>query len=758
MHPRLRKQLGARREEGLPEEWRALLREVDARYREDDAERERLEQAVRALLSLLHRSEEQDQRRRAGKALRGQERKRAEALQAEALQGSAVACLETGADLIVRSGNAAASRLCGVERLEGKPLFSLLVPLEADALTLSWGVRLARGEPLLQALSCRTADRRVLSCDWLCIPRLSRDGKLEGVRVFWRDDSARAKAQAELAARDERTALALAGAGDALFDWDLVLDRLVLAPDGLGLAELPAGWSSRPSDWFDRVHPDDVKGLRAAIAAHLDGHTARLDHDHRVRPGRGEWRWVSLRGVVVRDESQQPVRLVGLLSDITRHRAEVERMAHDARHDALTALPNRALFLDLLRHSFLRIRRHSDYRFAVLFIDIDHFKSINDSLGHDAGDQLLTQIARRLESSLRQGDTLARHAGDEFTMLLDDVRSREDALRVAERVHEVMRAPFQLAGRTVQSSASIGIAVGSAAYQRVEDVLRDSDVAMYRAKAQGRACTALFEPDGRESSAPRERPLEADLREAIGQNQLRVHYLPIVEVKTGKVRGVEALLRWQHPRLGLVAPDRFLALADDTGLIVDFDRWVMRTASLQLRDWRRQAQNLGTLTLSVNLSEKMLGKKELPGEIDAVLRESALLPRDLILDIGEGGMVADGALKSLRGRGLGLHVDDTGTGSSWLRHLHSDQVDSIKLDRSYLKGTGRADRQVLTRIFSIARELGKRVIAEGVETDEQLDFLKEVGCESAQGYLFSNPIDAEKTSGLLARGLRPGLA
>ncbi len=761
MHQRLRKQLGARREESLPDEWRAFLREVDAEYRQAGADREQLEQSVRALLSLLHRAQEDERSARARKDGRREELARAALRVREALQQSAIACLETGADLVVRFANVAAGKLCGVEQMEGKPVFTLLLPLDADALTLSWSARLARGEPILQTLSCGAADHRVLSCDWVCIPKLARGGKLEGVAIFWRDDTARAKAQAELAARDERAVLALAGAGDALFDWDLVRDRFVLSPDGLGLAELPAGWSSHPSDWFDRVHPDDVAGLHAAISAHLAGQAARLDHDHRVRPGRGDWRWVSLRGTAVRNERNEPVRLTGLISDITRHRAQAERMTHDARHDPLTGLANRTLFLDLLRHSFHRIRRHAEYRFAVLFIDIDHFKTINDSFGHDAGDQLLTQIARRLEASLRQGDTLARHGGDEFTMCLDDVRSEDDAIRVADRVHEGMRARFQIGDQSIQSSASIGIAIGSSRYARVEDVLRDADLAMYRAKAQGRARTALFEHEISESGS-KARPLEADLRNAIQQNQLRVHYLPIVDVASGVVKGVEALARWQHPRLGLVAPEQFLALAVDTGLIVEIDQWVMRTASLHLRDWRKQTGNLAHLTMSVNFSEKMLGQKDLPAQIDAVLRESSLLPRDLILDITAGAMAPDGAmaltLASLHRRGVGLHMDDFGMASSWLKHLHSDQVDSIKIDRSFLAGNACADRKVMTRIVSIARDLGKRVIAEGVETDEQFQFVKEVGCDCAQGYLFSNPIDAEGTSLFLARGLRTASA
>ncbi len=761
MHPRLRKQLGAQSEEKLSPEWRSFLDAVGASYRDADAEMARSVDSVKTLLALLHRAQEEEA---AGREAKDGRREKAEQVARRArqtLDRGGLAWAETGPSLVIRSANASAMRLCGVEDMPGKSVFAVLVPVETDALTLSWNARLARGEPILQRLSCRTQGNRVLSCDWVCIPKLTSSGKLDSVRIFWRDESARTDTHAELAVRDERMLLALAGSGGTLFDWNLETDQMMLSPDGVGLAETPAGWTNLPSRWLDRVHPEDVTGLNAAIAAHLDGQAALLEHEVRIRPGRSDWRWVSMRGAAVRHGLDKPVRIVGLLMDSTRHRAEVERLAHGARHDALTSLPNRTLFLDLLRHSLLRTRRHSEYRFAVLFIDIDRFKAINDSLGHEAGDQLLIQIARRLESTLRQGDTLARHGGDEFTMWVDDVRNPEDALRVSERIQEAMRAPFDVGDQRVQSSASIGVAIASALYLRAEDVVRDADFAMYRAKAQGRARTALFKEE-RAEHAHRGRPLEADLRSAIEQNQLRVYYLPIVDVASGVVNGVEALARWQHPRLGLVSPERFLAMAIDTGLIVDIDHWVLRTASLHLRDWRTQAAALARLTLSVNLSEQVLGQQDLPASIDAVLRESALLPRDLILDITEAAVAQSGApsvaLTTLRSRGVVLHIDDFGMGNSWLRHLHLDNVDSIKMDRSFLAGNARTDRQVMTRIVSIARDLGKRVIAEGVETDEQFRFLKTVGCDSAQGYLFSNPIDAEGTRAFLTSRLQPSLS
>ena len=760
MHPRLRRQLGA---DGKPLGGQEFLDAVEAAYRHSDSEKAQLEQSLAALATLLHRTRQQSEAVAEKKAGLRRSQLRNARIVTQARRESAVACVQTDGDLVVRYANPAAAALCGVPAPEGKGIFSILQPSELEALTLSWRSRLGRGEPLLQTLRCTSADQRQLTCDWICLPRLNRQGKLGSVTVLWRDQSLAVAGEQPLLPTppaDERVSLAVASAGEALFDWDLVTDRISISAECRTLLGIDPTGPVRAEDWYARVHPEDIAAMRAAISSHLLGQTSKIDQDHRVRTREGDWRWVSLRGASIQDEKKRPVRLTGLIGDITRHRALIERMAHDARHDPLTGLANRTLFLDLLRHSFHRIRRHESYRFAVLFIDIDRFKLVNDALGHEGGDELLVQIARRLEATLRQGDTLARHGGDEFTMWVDDVHNEEDALRVAARVHETMRPPFIIGEDSVDSSASIGIAIGSSRSIRAEDVLRDADVAMYRAKAEGRARTAVFEAGA--GSAPTMRQLEADLRSADLLGQLRVHYLPIVDVATGRVKGLEALARWQHPRLGLVSPERFLALAVETGLIVGIDHWMMQTASRQLQSWRSNLGDLGDLTMSVNLSDKMLGHRDLPGQIDTLLREAHLRPKDLILDITEAAMteggVPAGTLSSLHSRGIGLHADDFGIGTSWLRQLHTLEVDSIKIDRSFLAGKGTEDRRVLGHLVAIARELGKTVIAEGVETDQQFRFLKEVGCDSAQGYLFSNPVDAEQTLSLLARGMRGGLA
>ncbi|HWT85700.1 MAG TPA: EAL domain-containing protein, partial [Myxococcales bacterium] len=605
-------------------------------------------------------------------------------------------------------------------------------------------------------LACSARDGRALACDWVLLPRQRKDGSVFRITAVLRDQTPVVEKHDEVRDREERLSLALSGASDVLWDWDLPGNRLHLSPRWRDLLGLPAVSSGTPADWLDRVHPEDATPLRAALASHFEGRTDSFENEHRVRHADGDWRWVLVRGTARRDEKGAAVRAAGLMSDITRHRTLVERMAHDARHDGLTGLPNRTLFLDLLRHSFYRTRRHEDYRFAVLFIDIDRFKMVNDAFGHEAGDQLLHQIGRRLESCLREGDTLARHGGDEFTMWLDDVRGSADAVRVADRVHEVMREPFDLGeGQRVQSSASIGVAVGSSQYQKAEDVLRDADVAMYRAKALGKARTAVFQRDVAEG-APAYLQLESDLRNALVRNELLVHYMPIVDVMTGKVRAVEALARWQHPRLGLVPPSKFIVMAQETGLIIAIDQWVLQTASRQLHDWRLEIATANRLSISVNFSRNLLEQADVGAQTERVLRESHLVPGDLNMDINESVLAPDNGsdtLADLHQRGLKLHMDDFGTGQGWLRHLHKIEVDTIKIDHSFLAGGADRDRQVLTRIVQIARDLGKSVIAEGVETKEQARLVREVGCSFAQGFFFSPPLDPAKTRTLLQGGV-----
>jgi diguanylate cyclase (GGDEF)-like protein/PAS domain S-box-containing protein len=592
-----------------------------------------------------------------------------------------------------------------------------------------------------------------MAVQWICLPLFGAPGGLSKVRLVLRDETPRVETHEALREREEQAAAALAASGDAVIDWSLTKGTLRLSSAfarALGTASTPA--TGRPADWFDRVHPEDLPGLRAALDALFKGRAPSIWHEHRLRKADGTFAWFCARGAAARDAAGTATRFSGLLTDVGQQHLLIERMAHDARHDALTGLPNRTLFLDLVRHSFDRTKRHKEYRFALLFIDIDRFKQVNDAHGHAAGDTLLVQIAQRLTGCLREGDRLARHAGDEFTMWLDDVQAASDALRVAARVHEAMAKPFDLGDSPVQSSASVGVALGSSRYEQAEHVLRDADQAMYRAKAQGSGRTVLFDDGGEEGRTQSgSGQLEEDLRQALRGQELRLLYQPIVDVLSGRVLGLEAFVRWQHPRLGLVVPGTFLAAAVEGGLMVPLDQWVLRTAGRQLRAWKKGSVAAAGLTLSVNLSQQLFEQKDLGGQVGQLLREMELGPGELNLDISEGtlgvGAAVSGAFAELRGRGVGLHVDGFG-GRSWLGNLQVAEVDSVKLERSFF-GSGTTERLALRGVVAMAKDLGKRVIAEGVETAEELALAREVGCDQAQGYYFSTPVDGTKVAALL---------
>lgn len=744
MRPRLRRSLRAwlGPDRGLPAELRELLVELEAGSREEEEERALLEGALATLTALLHRA------RPSGAAAppEAPRKKPKPVVLRASLAALELPLFDLGPRLEVRFANRAAERLCGCApgAAAGERLFALLAPAPGAGEAAAWERRLLRGEPVAGKLSCAARDGRALACDFALFPRQRPDGSVRGVRAIVRDETGRA-APASAAGGEEAVRHAVAAAGDALFDWQPSNGKLHLGAAWGRLAGLSGKGAGDQSDWIDRVHPEDLSALWAAVEAHLGGKAEAFECEHRVRHGDGTWRWLVARGAAVRDGPGE-VRLVGLISDVTQRRERAERMAHDARHDPLTGLPNRTLFLDLLRHSFLRTRRHEEYQFAVFFMDVDSFKSVNDELGHQAGDELLMQIAKRLERCRREGDTLARHGGDEFTMWLDDVPDPRSALAVAERIHATMAEPFSVAGRAVRSSVSIGVGVCSARHRREDEVLREADAAMYRAKALGGGKTALFEQRVTQKAGGS----GADLQRALAEGQLRVHYLPIVDTKSGDLLGLEALARWQHPTRGLVPPDQFLDLAVETGLIVPLDEWVLKTASHQLRDWRRELASAAGVALSVNLSQELLQRKDLDRQIGRALQEASLAPGDLNVDISERALANPAPLVALRAAGVGLHMDDFGSGSGWLSHLHSREIDSVKLDQAYLSQlTPAGGDRVLRSIVALAQSLGKRVVAEGIETEDQLASVRAAGCNSAQGYLFSRPLSAVEARVLL---------
>ncbi len=567
------------------------------------------------------------------------------------------------------------------------------------------------------------------------------------------------RAQEGLKESEERYALAARGANDGLWDWNLATNVIYFSDRWkamLGYAENEM--SDKPEEWLDRVHTDDRQRMLDEIASHQNGDTPHFENVHRVRHKDGTFRWMLSRGLAVRDRSGKPVRMAGSQTDITEGKVS----------DPLTGLPNRLLFLDRLDRLMKHSKRHTERLFAVLFLDLDAFKMINDSLGHLIGDQLLLGVAKRLEKYLRSSDTvarlgqetftLARMGGDEFTVLLDDLKEPADANRAAERIMEGLSAPFELEGKEVFTSASIGIALCNSAYKDPEEIMRDADTAMYRAKSLGKARYEVFNADMRASVMAR-LELETDLRRALDRGEFCNYYQPIVSLSTGEITGFESLLRWQHPTRGLLGPKEFISVAEDTGLIRELGWWSLREACIRIAEWR--ALDLGRdLIVSVNLSIKQFIQPNLVENIGNLLSELNLSPDALKLEITESTVMEDPAtavemLRQMKALGIRLAIDDFGTGYSSLSYLHRFPLDTLKIDRSFISGNngGVNGMEIARTIMPLAKNLSLDVVAEGVETAEQAQELKRLDCKYAQGYYFSRPLTREDAEALLTQNV-----
>jgi diguanylate cyclase (GGDEF)-like protein len=455
------------------------------------------------------------------------------------------------------------------------------------------------------------------------------------------------------------------------------------------------------------------------------------------------------------------------VQELNRYLAEQERISSEleesrehfrnaALHDSLTGLPNRTLLMNHLRLAVEHAKRRPGYLFAALFLDLDRFKVINDSLGHIAGDQLLVCIARRLENCIRNTDTVARLGGDEFAILLSDIEDYADAVRVADRIQEELMRPFHLGGHEVYTSASIGITLSASGYQEPEAILRDADTVMYRAKANGKARHELFD-EAMHARAVALLRTETDLRRAVERDEFRVVYQPILSLLTGEVAGFEALVRWQHPERGLVSPAEFIPVAEETGRIVEIGRIVLRESCRQLSEWQSRGVVPPALHVSVNLSGKQFAQTHLAAEISEALAETGLDPRSLRLEITESVIMGNAeatctTLGRLRALGIGVSIDDFGTGYSSLSYLHRFPVDILKVDRSFVSRMGEPEEngEIVRTIVTLASNLGMGVVAEGVETERQAGQLRGLGCEYAQGYLFSRPLAADAAERWLA--------
>jgi PAS domain S-box-containing protein len=529
---------------------------------------------------------------------------------------------------------------------------------------------------------------------------------------------------------------------------------------------------------FEQIHTDDrLKVLEAAREARSTGSGKTLEY--RIRHKDGTWRVLESIASTIRDEKGEVAKLVIINRDITQRKRAEEQLEHHTFHDALTSLPNRRLFLDRLQHLFLRSQRNADYQYAVLFVDIDRFKTLNETMGSAGGDAVIIEIGRRLSACLRHIDTTARpsgaprtddavsrFSGDEFAVLLDGVTDPSDAMRVAQRIQTAVGEPFVVEGREVRASVSVGIAMSARGGERAEELLQDADVAVRRSKGLGGARCEVFD-EAMHTSAVRRLRLEAELKTAIESREFRVFYQPVVNLESKGVFGFEALLRWQHPEHGLISPMKFLEVAEDTGLLVSIGRWLISEACQQLRTWQMQDRSIDPVRLSVNLSSRQLADAGLVSDLRSILQETCIQPSSLQLELSESVAMADtrlsaGVFSQLRQLGAGIIVDGFGAGRSSLSELRQFPVDALKIDRSLVSEmlTNRGACDIVELIVTLAHKLNLKAIAEGIETALQLGHLREFGCDFGQGYLFSQPLDAESAQQFLraqrARGNRAG--
>jgi diguanylate cyclase (GGDEF)-like protein/PAS domain S-box-containing protein len=560
----------------------------------------------------------------------------------------------------------------------------------------------------------------------------------------------------EAALRDSETryALAVRGANDGLWDWDLKTNKIYYSPRWKAIADLiEKNISDDPQEWFKRIHPDDIDQIRKDILSHVRKLSPHFENEHRIRCEDGSYRWVLSRGIAVHDEKGAAIRLAGSLSDITARKNAEHKLMHDALHDSLTGLPNRLLFMDRLSFAVERAKRNLSYHYSVLFLDLDRFKDVNDSLGHMLGDQLLIETAHLLSRNLRTTDLVARLGGDEFVILLDEIKDISDATRIANRIQEDLAGSLRISGYEVLITTSIGIVVSETGYDTPEDILRDADIAMYRAKARGKARYEIFDATMRDRIIHR-LALETELRQAIDHDELCIHYQPIIAIQTGYLAGFEALIRWNHPTRGLLYPDSFINLAEETGLIIPLDRWVLRAAVCQMVQWQKE---FGVnLTISVNISGKQVAQPDLVEYVKNVLAETGFSAANLKLEITERAIMdnvtmAAEVFKELQDFGVYIEIDDFGIGYSSLSYLAHLPVNTLKIDRYFVgllteKGS---HMHIVDAIIKLAHALDITVIAEGVETAEQLELVKQMTCEKAQGYLFSSPCDSGKVKSFL---------
>ena len=640
---------------------------------------------------------------------------------------------------------------------EGRSINELVVPqgLEAEASGMSR--RSLTGIAVEAETVRRSKAGEPLLVDVFGVPVLV-EGRAVGVYGIYVDQTGRKRAEKALRDSEEKFRSLAEQSLQGIFVLKggrvVFANRMLATLSGWSIDEMQ-GWSVR--ELIAVVHPGDRSFVADSVrAVELAEPGAIPQIEYRMLTREGEVRWVLQDTRQIRFEGGPAVE--GVMIDITQRKRAEEQLLHSALHDPVTGLPNRALFYDRLEVAIARMRARGESRFAVLILDLDRFKVVNDSLGHASGDELLVAVTRRLEGAVYPGDTVARLGGDEYAVLLDESHDVTVAVRVAERLRQRLAEPFAIGGTDVFVTVSIGIAFGTPAYSSPSEVLRDADTALHRAKALGRDRHQVFDPDMHTRAVELLR-LETDLRRAIERKELRLHYQPIVSLRDGSIVSFEALLRWLHPERGLLAPASFMSLAEETGLILTMGEWVLTEACRQAREWERAQNGKNSPAVSVNLFSRELTRPGLVDFVAQVLGESKLNPNRLEFEITESAIIEDPdrAIEihsRLRGLGVRVNLDDFGTGYSSLSYLQRFAVDALKIDRSFVSkvGVSGAGTAIVRAIVTLAHSLGMGALAEGVETEQQLGLLRELGCDHAQGFYFSHAVEADRATDMISKG------
>lgn len=571
----------------------------------------------------------------------------------------------------------------------------------------------------------------------------------------------RAKYEAETALREsqERYELALRGANDGVWDWNIREDHIYFSPRwktmlGYGEDELN---NPLPETWLTMAHPDEYEALRAKLTQHLRHESPHFEAEHRLRHKDGSWRWVLTRGMALYDPvTGLAYRMAGSLTDITERKRAEEQMLYDALHDTLTGLANRAMFTDFLGFALGHATRDDGYLCAVLCLNLERFRYINDSFGHATGDRILRVTAERLTQAQRPGDVVARFGGDEFALLLDDIEDPNEAIRFTEMVLGELAKPIDIEGHEVYPGARVGIALSSGGYSHPEEMIRDADTAMHRAKQRGRGRFEIFDR-AMQGSMLRALKMEQEMRRALEAREFVPFYQPIVDLNTGTIAAFEALVRWRKTDGSLVSPAEFIPLAEEINLINGIGRMMLEDSAKQIAAWQATFPDV-FLRISVNLSGKQFNQPDLIDQIDKAVADAGIDPTRLELEITESILMDNtdatvGMLEAIRARGMQILMDDFGTGYSSLSYLHRFPSNTLKIDGSFVRRIieDRGSREIVRAIALLARNLGMNVVAEGVETAEQLQALRDMACDYAQGYFFAKPLPADQATQLIAR-------